>query len=243
MFENLKTSVSRAIKNLKGQGKITEINVAAAIKEIRRALVKADVNYKIAKEVTDSIRQKALGREVLTAVSPGQLLTKIVSEELALLMGGEKVAINLEGNPAVVMVIGLQGSGKTTFSGKLAARLKEQYQEVLLIACDVYRPAAIEQLKVVGEGIDVEVYAEPDNKDVLQIAQHGIAYAKTHNKRVVIIDTAGRLAIDEVMMEEVIALKAAIHPSSTVSFFNNLPIPGSIPTISLRLPIFSICFI
>lgn len=217
MFDNLKESLSKAIKSLKGQGKISEINIASTVKEIRRALVRADVNFKIAKEVTNNIKEKALGRDVLIAVSPGQLLTKIVSEELAQLMGGEKTDLKLEGSPAVIMVVGLQGAGKTTLCGKLANYVKEkQKKETLLIACDVYRPAAIQQLQVLGEQIGVEVYTESDSKDVLSIAQNGLSYAKTHKKKVVIIDTAGRLAIDEDMMNEVIQLKSSLKPSETL---------------------------
>lgn len=216
MFENLSNKLARAIKTLKGQGKITEINVASTIKEIRRALVNADVNYKVAKEVTDNIKTKALGRDVLIAVSPGQLLTKIVSEELATLMGSEKVAINITGNPAIILMAGLQGSGKTTFSGKLALHFKNQGQTVLLAACDIYRPAAIEQLKVVGTQIGVEVYAEPESKNALQIAQQAIEYAKAKHKKIVIVDTAGRLAIDEAMMQEIAGLKKTLQPAETL---------------------------
>lgn len=216
MFSSLTDNLSHALKHLKGQGKINELNVASTIKEIRRALVRADVNYKVAKEVTDTIKQKALGRDVLIAVSPGQLLTKIVSEELAELMGGEMQPISLQGNPAIILIAGLQGSGKTTFSGKLAAKLKKEGKEVLLVACDVYRPAAIEQLKVVAEGIGVEVYSEPESKDVQSIAQNALQYAKQHNKKVVIVDTAGRLAVDEAMMNEVVDLKDSLNPSETL---------------------------
>lgn len=216
MFDSLSTRLDRAFKTLKGQGNITEINVATTVKEIRRALIDADVNYKVAKDVTDSIREKALGRQVLIAVSPGQLLTKIVEEELTALMGGSQVGINIDDDPAIVLIAGLQGSGKTTFSGKLANYLKKQNRNVLLAACDIYRPAAIDQLKVLGEQTGVEVYAEPENKDALSIARNAMAFAKENNKKVVIVDTAGRLAIDEVMMKEISSLKNALSPSETL---------------------------
>lgn len=216
MFDNLSIKLEKAFQTLKGQGKITEINVAATAKEIRKALIDADVNYKVAKEVTDEIRQKAMGQDVITAISPGQLLTKITSEELTKLMGGESKDISLEGNPAIVLISGLQGSGKTTFSGKLALYLKKQGRNVLLAACDIYRPAAIDQLKVLGEQVGVEVYAEPENKDAVKIAKAAIDHAKKNNQRVVIVDTAGRLAVDETMMNEIAALKEALNPSETL---------------------------
>ncbi len=216
MFDSLSVKLDRAFKNLKGQGKITEINVATTVKEIRRALVDADVNYKVAKEVTDKIKEEALGRDVLIAVSPGQLLTKITNEELTKLMGDKNVPINLDGNPNTILIAGLQGSGKTTFSGKLAANIKKQGRTVLLTACDIYRPAAIDQLKVLGEQIGVEVYAEPDNKDAVQIAKNALAYAKKNGKRTVIVDTAGRLAVDEQMMNEIADLKKALNPAETL---------------------------
>src|SRR5690554_2957031 len=216
MFDNLSHKLDRAFKILKGTGTISEINVASTVKEIRRALIDADVNYKVAKEVTDSIRQEALGRDVLISVSPGQLLVKITQEELTKLMGGAKEDINLKGDPAVVLISGLQGSGKTTFSGKLASHLKKQGRQVLLVACDIYRPAAIDQLKVLGEQIGVEVYAEPDNKNALDIAQNAIAHAKKSGKKTVIIDTAGRLAVDERMMDEISELKDKLQPSETL---------------------------
>ena len=216
MFDNLSVKLDRAFKTLKGQGSITEINVASTVKEIRRALIDADVNYKVAKEVTDSIKEKALGRDVLIAVSPGQLLTKIVAEELTLLMGETNVPIDLTGNPNTILISGLQGSGKTTFSGKLASQLKKQGRTVLLAACDVYRPAAIDQLKVLGEQIGVEVYTEPDEKDPVKIAKNAVKYAKDQGKKSLIIDTAGRLAVDEKMMEEIAAIKKAIDPSETL---------------------------
>ncbi len=216
MFDSLSVKLEKAFQTLKGQGRITEINVANTIKEIRKALIDADVNYKVAKEVTDEIRQKALGQNVLTAISPGQLLTKITNDELTLLMGGESKDINIDGNPAVILIAGLQGSGKTTFSGKLANYLKRQGRQVLLTACDIYRPAAIDQLKVLGEQIGVEVYAEPDNKDAVKIALAALAHAKKNNYRIVIVDTAGRLAVDEAMMDEIARLKEVLHPSETL---------------------------
>lgn len=216
MFDNLSVKLDRAFKTLKGQGRITEINVAATIKEIRRALIDADVNYKVAKEVTDSIKEKALGRDVLIAVSPGQLLTKIVAEELTILMGLSNVPINLNGNPNTILISGLQGSGKTTFSGKLANMMKKQGRTVLLAACDVYRPAAIDQLKVLGEQIGVEVYTEVNEKDPVKIAKNAVKYAKDNGKKTLIIDTAGRLAVDEAMMKEIAAIKQEINPAETL---------------------------
>jgi signal recognition particle subunit SRP54 len=216
MFDNLSAKLDKAFKTLKGQGRITDINVATTVKEIRKALVDADVNYKVAKTVTDNIKEKALGREVLISVQPGQLLVKITQEELTELMGGTKEDIKFTGDPAVILIAGLQGSGKTTFSGKLANFLKKQGRNVLLVACDIYRPAAIDQLKVLGEQVGVEVYAEPENKNAVQIAQNAIQHAKSTNKKIVIVDTAGRLAIDEQMMKEIEAVKAAIKPSETL---------------------------
>ncbi|MBV6643834.1 MAG: signal recognition particle protein [Cyclobacteriaceae bacterium] len=216
MFDNLSTKLDKAFKTLKGQGKITEINVASTVKEIRRALIDADVNYKVSKEVTDNIKEKALGRDVLIAVSPGQLLTKIVAEELTTLMGETHTPVNLDGNPNTILISGLQGSGKTTFSGKLANLIMKQGKSVLLAACDIYRPAAIDQLKVLGEQIGVEVYAEPDNKDAVAIAKSAVKYAKENGKKSIIIDTAGRLAVDEEMMNEIEAVKKAINPSETL---------------------------
>jgi signal recognition particle subunit SRP54 len=215
MFDNLSVKLDKAFKSLKGQGRITEINVATTVKEIRRALIDADVNYKVAKDVTDRIKEKALGEDVLIAVSPGQLLTKIVAEELTLLMGEANEPINLQGDPNIILISGLQGSGKTTFSGKLANHLKSQ-RNVLLVACDIYRPAAIDQLKVLGEQIDVDVYAEPENKDALSIAKNALKYAKENNKKTIIIDTAGRLAVDEVMMDEIESLKKNLNPAETL---------------------------
>ena len=194
MFDNLSGKLDQAFKTLKGQGTITEINVASTVKEIRRALISADVNFKVAKDVTDRIKEEALGRDVLISVKPGQLLVKIVSEELTKMMGGEKADFNVKGDPAVILISGLQGSGKTTFSGKLANMLKKQGRQVLLTACDIYRPAAIDQLKVLGEQVGVEVYAEPENKNALQIANNAIKHAKATGKKIVIVDTAGRLA-------------------------------------------------
>ena len=213
MFESLSDRLDSAFKNLKGQGRITELNVASTLKDIRRALVDADVNYKIAKEFTDTIKEKATGEKVINAISPSQLMVKIVKDELTNLMGGVETDLDVSGNPAIILIAGLQGSGKTTFSGKLANFLKtKKGKSPLLVAGDVYRPAAIEQLKVLGEQINVEVYSEPDNKDVVSIVQNALKEAKTKNKNVVIIDTAGRLAIDEVMMTEVSNIKAAVNP-------------------------------
>jgi signal recognition particle subunit SRP54 len=216
MFDSLSVRLDRAIKNLKGQGRITEVNVATTVKEIRKALIEADVNFKVAKEVTDKIRQEALGRDVLIAVSPGQLLTKIVEEELTMMMGSTNAPMELKGDPAVILISGLQGSGKTTFSGKLAKMLKGQGKTVMLAACDIYRPAAIDQLKVLGEQIEVEVFAEPENKDAIKIAKSAKQYAKAHGKKVLIVDTAGRLAVDEEMMNEISALKQELKPSETL---------------------------
>jgi signal recognition particle subunit SRP54 len=216
MFDNLSIKLDKAFQTLKGQGKITEINVASTVKEIRKALIDADVNYKVAKEVTDEIKQKAMGEDVLTAVSPGQLLIKITNDELTALMGGQSEDIKIDGNPAIILISGLQGSGKTTFSGKLASYLKRQGRSVLLTACDIYRPAAIDQLKVLGEQVGVEVYAEPENKDAVKIAKAAIDHAKKNNHRIVIVDTAGRLAVDEEMMDEIARLKQALNPSETL---------------------------
>ena len=214
MFDNLVVRIDKAVKTLKGKNKITEINVATTVKEIRRALVDADVNYKVAKEVTDRIKEEAMGRKVLIDVNPGELLVKIVEDELTRLMGGEKEDIDLNGKPAVVLMSGLQGSGKTTFSGKLANFLNtKQNKNVLLVACDIYRPAAIDQLKVLGEQIKVDVYAEPENKDAVKIAENALKFAQENNKQVVIIDTAGRLAIDEEMMTEIENVKNAVKPT------------------------------
>lgn len=216
MFESLSLKLEKAFQTLKGQGRITEINVASTIKEIRKALIDADVNYKVAKEVTDEIKQKALGQNVLTSISPGQLLIKITNDELTALMGGTSEDINLTGNPAVILIAGLQGSGKTTFSGKLANYLKRQGRQVLLVACDIYRPAAIDQLKTLGQHTGVEVYAEPGNTDAVAIARAALDYARKNNHRVVIVDTAGRLAVDEEMMDEIARLKDALQPSETL---------------------------
>ncbi len=216
MFENLNDKLERAFKVLKGQGQITEINVAETTKEIRKALLDADVNYKTAKDFTDRVKAKALGQDVLTSVSPGQLLTKITHDELAELMGGQSAGINLSGNPTVVLMSGLQGSGKTTFSGKLANLLRKKGRKPLLVACDVYRPAAIDQLETLGHQLGVVVYAERGNTDPVAIAQRGIEYAKTHGFTVVIVDTAGRLAVDEAMMDEITRVKATIKPHETL---------------------------
>jgi signal recognition particle subunit SRP54 len=212
MFESLSDRLEGAFKNLKGEAKITELNIAATVKEIRRALVDADVNYKIAKEFTDKVKDIALGTKVINAVSPGQLMTKIVKDELTELMGGSESEFNANGNPAVILIAGLQGSGKTTFSGKLANYLKSKGKSPLLVAGDVYRPAAIDQLMVLGGQVGVDVYSERENKNPVEIAQNAIKEAKAKNKNVVIIDTAGRLAIDEVMMTEVANIKSALNP-------------------------------
>lgn len=217
MFENLSDRLERSFKILKGEGKITEINVAETLKDVRRALLDADVNYKVAKSFTDTVKQKALGMNVLTAVKPGQLMVKIVHDELAELMGGEAVELNLTQKPAIILMSGLQGSGKTTFSGKLANMLKtKQNRKPLLVACDIYRPAAIDQLKVVGEQVGVTVYAEPENKNVNEIADHAIQEARAKGYDVLIVDTAGRLAIDEQMMDEIESLKNHVNPDETL---------------------------
>ncbi len=217
MFENLSERLERSFKILKGEGKITEINVAETLKDVRRALLDADVNYKVAKSFTDTVKKKALGMNVLTAVKPGQMMVKLVHDELAELMGGESVELKLEGKPSVILMSGLQGSGKTTFSGKLANMLKnKQRKSPLLVACDVYRPAAIEQLKVVAEQIGVPVYSEAENKNVVEIAHNAIKEAKAKGYDVVIVDTAGRLAVDEEMMNEIETLKNSVHPDETL---------------------------
>ena len=217
MFENLSERLERSFKILKGEGKITEINVAETLKDVRRALLDADVNYKVAKSFTDTVKKKALGMNVLTAVKPGQMMVKIVHDELADLMGGESVGLKLEGRPSIILMSGLQGSGKTTFSGKLANMLKKkQHKNPLLVACDVYRPAAIEQLKVVAGQIGVPVYSEPDCKDVVAIALNAVKEAKAKGYDVVIVDTAGRLAVDEEMMNEIETLKNELHPDETL---------------------------
>ena len=217
MFEKLTDRLERSFKILKGQGRITEINVAESLKEIRRALIDADVNYKVAKQFTDEVKQKALGQNVLTAVSPGQMMTKIVRDELAILMGGEATGIKLEGTPAVILIAGLQGSGKTTFSGKLASHIKStKGRQVLLVAGDVYRPAAIDQLKILGEQIGVPVYTEAGNQNPVEIAENAIKYARQNGYNVVIVDTAGRLAVDEAMMQEITKIKATVKPCETL---------------------------
>jgi len=217
MFEGLTDKLDRAFKVLKGQGHITEINVAETLKDVRKALLDADVSFKIAKQFTDTVKEKALGQNVLTAVSPAQLMVKIVHDELTELMGGMKTDLNLKGDPAVILIAGLQGSGKTTFSAKLANYLKiKKGKSPILVACDIYRPAAIEQLKILGQEIEVEVYSEDDNKDPVKIAKHAIASAKDRGFNVVIIDTAGRLAIDEEMMNEIAAVKKAVNPHETL---------------------------
>ena len=217
MFENLSERLERSFKILKGQGKITELNVAETLKEVRRSLLDADVNYKIAKDFTNRVKEKALGMNVLTAVKPGQMMVKIVHDELAELMGGKNVEVDIKGNPAIILMSGLQGSGRTTFSGKFANLLKNKKgKKPLLVACDVYRPAAIEQLKVLGEQIQVPVYSDETTKDPVRIALDAIKQAKAKGYDVVIVDTAGRLAIDEQMMNEIAAIKEAIHPNETL---------------------------
>ena len=217
MFENLSDRLERSFKILKGEGKITEINVAETLKDVRRALTEADVNYKVAKTFVDTVKQKAMGMNVLTAVKPGQLMVKLVHDELAELMGGEAAELKLDGRPSIILMSGLQGSGKTTFSGKLANMLKnKQHKNPLLVACDVYRPAAIQQLKVVAEQVGVPVYSEEGNKNVVEIAGNAIKEAKAKNYDVVIIDTAGRLAVDEEMMDEIERLKNAVNPNETL---------------------------
>ncbi|MFR9576231.1 MAG: signal recognition particle protein [Rikenellaceae bacterium] len=217
MFENLTDRLERSFKILKGEGRISEINVAETLKEIRRALIDADVNYKVAKTFTGEVKQKAIGADVLKSVKPGQMMTKIVRDELAELMGGSTVDITLEGSPAVVLIAGLQGSGKTTFTGKLALLLKtKRDRKVMVVAGDVYRPAAIDQLKVLGEQIGVEVYTEAGNTNPVEIAQNAIRYAREKGYNTVIVDTAGRLAVDEAMMQEITAIKAAVSPSETL---------------------------
>ncbi len=213
MFESLSDKLDAAFKNLKGQARITELNIAATLKDIRRALVDADVNYKIAKEFTDSIKDKAIGEKVINAISPGQLMVKIVKDELTELMGGSESELDVKGSPAIILIAGLQGSGKTTFSGKLASYLKtKKGKSPLLVAADIYRPAAIDQLKILGGQVNVDVYSEPENKDAVSIVQNALKEAKSKNKNVIIIDTAGRLAIDEVMMTEVANIKSAVNP-------------------------------
>lgn len=216
MFENLSSKLNTAMRTLKGNGRITDVNVAATVKEIRRALIDADVNYKVAKDITDRIKDEAMGQKILIAVDPGQMLVKIVHDELVKLMGSQVQAINLKTDPSIILIAGLQGSGKTTFSGKLAQYLKKSGRNVLLVACDIYRPAAIDQLKVLGEQVGVDVYAEPENKNAVEIAMNALAYGRKMGKRVIIVDTAGRLAVDEVMMNEIAAVKEAINPSETL---------------------------
>jgi signal recognition particle subunit SRP54 len=213
MFDNLQRKLEKAFKTLKGQGKINDLNVAETVKEIRRALISADVNFKVAKEFTDKVLEEARGKNVLTAVSPGQLLTKIVYDELVLLLGGQQSDLKLSGSPAVILIAGLQGSGKTTFTGKLGRFLKSQGKNPLLVACDVYRPAAREQLKVLGSATEVKVFSEDQSTDPLSIAKNAIAYAKLNNHNVVVVDTAGRTSVDQQMMDEIAALKKSLSPA------------------------------
>jgi len=217
MFESLSERIERSWKILKGQGRITEINVAETLKDVRKALTEADVNYKVAKTFIDTVKTKAMGQNVISAVKPKELMVKIVHDELTQLMGGQTAQFNVKGNPAVILMSGLQGSGKTTFSGKLANKFKsEQGKRPLLVACDVYRPAAVEQLRVLGEKIDVPVYSEPDSKNPVDIARNAISFAKSNHHDLVIIDTAGRLAVDEAMMEEIESIKRAVNPQETL---------------------------
>lgn len=217
MFNNLSEKLDKAFHILKGHGKITEVNVSETLKEVRKALLDADVNFKIAKDFTTKVKDKAIGQNVLTTLNPGQLMIKLVKDELTILMGGETTGINLSGNPSIILMSGLQGSGKTTFSGKLANYLKtKKGKQPLLVACDVYRPAAIQQLHVVGEQLGIEVYSDPENKNPIEIAQNAIKFAKEKNKNVVIIDTAGRLAVDEVMMTEIANIHKAVKPNETL---------------------------
>jgi signal recognition particle subunit SRP54 len=216
MFENLSQKLNFALKSIKGQGAITELNIAETIKEIRRALIEADVNYKVATDITARIRDEAIGQKVLIAVKPGELFTKIVFDELVKILGGVTADFTLKGDPAIILIAGLQGSGKTTFTAKLGNMLKKQGKQVLLVACDIYRPAAIDQLQTLGKQIDVEVYAEVANKNAVQIANNAVAYAKANNKKIVIVDTAGRLAIDEQMMQEIEQVKKALNPTQTL---------------------------
>ncbi|MDR1372866.1 MAG: signal recognition particle protein [Dysgonamonadaceae bacterium] len=217
MFENLSEKLERSFKLLKGEGKITEINVAETLKDVRKALLDADVNYKVAKTFTDTVKAKAIGQNVLTSVRPGQLMVKIVHDELASLMGEKAVELNLKSHPSIILMSGLQGSGKTTFSGKIARMLKEKKnKKPLLVADDIYRPAAIDQLKIIGEQIGVKVYAEPDSKNPVQIAQNAIRHAKQEGHDIIIIDTAGRLAVDDAMMNEITAIKEAVRPDETL---------------------------
>jgi signal recognition particle subunit SRP54 len=216
MFDNLSDKLDKAFHILKGHGKITEINVAETLKEVRRALLDADVNFKIAKDFTTRVKERAIGQDVLTSLQPGQLLVKLVKDELTELMGGDVAGINLSGNPSVILMSGLQGSGKTTFSGKLANYLlNKKNKKPLLVACDIYRPAAIQQLYVVGDSIGVEVYSEPENKNPVEIAQNAVKYAKEKGFDVVIVDTAGRLAVDTEMMDEISRVHKAIQPQET----------------------------
>lgn len=233
MFESLSEKLDSAFKNLKGQGRITELNIASTIKDIRRALVDADVNYKIAKEVTDKIKEKAVGEKVLNAISPGQLMVKIVKDELSELMGGTESELDLKGSPTIILIAGLQGSGKTTFSGKLANYLKtKKGKSPLLVAADIYRPAAIEQLKILGNQVNVDVYSEPENKDAVSIINNAIREAKSKNKNVIIIDTAGRLAVDELMMTEVSNIKKAVNPQEILFVVDSMTGQDAVNTAS-----------
>lgn len=234
MFQNLSEKLEGAFKNIKGQARITDLNIANTVKDIRRALVDADVNYKIAKEFTDKVKDKALGAKVLLSVNPGQQMVKIVQDELTELMGGQESQLNITGSPTIILIAGLQGSGKTTFSGKLANYLKtKKGKSPLLVACDIYRPAAIDQLEVLGNQIGVEVYTERDTKDAVLIAQNAIKEAKAKNKNVIIIDTAGRLAVDEVMMTEVSNVKAALNPQEILFVVDSMTGQDAVNTASV----------
>lgn len=233
MFESLSSKLDKAIKTLKGQGSVTEVNVATTVKEIRRALIGADVNYDVAKKVTDEIRDEALGKEVLISVSPGQLFVKIVYDKLTHMMGGQHQPITLKGDPSVIMIAGLNGAGKTTFTGKLAKLLKSQGKQVLLVGCDIYRPAAIQQLKTLAEGIGVDVYAEPESKDAIQIAKNALAFAKANHKKVVIIDTAGRLTVNETLMKEIAELKNVLQPSETLFVVDSMTGQDAVATAKI----------
>jgi signal recognition particle subunit SRP54 len=235
MFESLSEKLDFAFKSLKGEGRLTELNIANSIKEIRRALVAADVNYKIAKEFTDKVKDKALGTEnVLNSVKPGELMVKIVMDEMVDLMGGQAAGINLKGNPSVILISGLQGSGKTTFTGKLAKFLKDKKsKKPLLVACDVYRPAAVDQLGVLADQVGVAIYKEPENKNPVNIALNAIAYAKSHSHDIVIIDTAGRLSVDEEMMQEIENIKNAVQPSETLFVVDSMTGQDAVNTASV----------
>jgi len=233
MFDNLNRKLEQAFLNLKGQGEMSELNVANTIKDIRRALLDADVNYPVAKQVTNEIKEEALGQEILFSVKPGQSFTKIVNDKLTEIMGGKAAPFNADGKPAIILISGLQGSGKPTVTAKLANMLKKQGKQVLMAACDIYRPAAIDQLKTLGGQIDVEVYAEPENKNAVEIAQKAIAHAKDSFKNVVIVDTAGRLAVDAQMMQEIEDVKKALNPTETLFVVDSMTGQDAVNTACL----------